>query len=73
MQVATDITIAAYRHTYRAGQSRHDPGGDIGALMNSYTASQGARVSFNLILVGEGSAYPHGSKKPQVVARARSC
>jgi Xaa-Pro dipeptidase len=41
--------------------------------MAEYTIKQGAKVSFNLILIGEASAYPHGSRQPQVLARARSC
>jgi Xaa-Pro dipeptidase len=66
MQVAADITVAALRHTHanvRAGMGPKD----IAALMAEYTVGQGARVSFNLILIGEASAYPHGSRQPQVL------
>ena len=70
MQVAADITVAALRHTHanvRAGMTPKD----IGALMSEFTVKQGARVSFNLILIGEASAYPHGSRQPQVVGEGQ--
>lgn len=70
MQVAADITVAALRHTHanvRAGMGPKD----IAALMAAYTVGQGARVSFNLILIGEASAYPHGSRQPQVVSEGQ--
>jgi Xaa-Pro dipeptidase len=40
---------------------------DIGALMTAATERLGGAVEFNLILLGEASAYPHGSGKPQQV------
>jgi Xaa-Pro dipeptidase len=66
MQVATDITIAAYRHT-AARIARGMTPTDIGAIMESAHAALGARHEFALILLGEASAYPHGSGKPQAV------
>jgi Xaa-Pro dipeptidase len=66
MQLATDVTIAAYRWTYpriEAGMSNRD----IGALMAAATQKLGGSVEFNLILLGEAAAYPHGSRKPQRV------
>lgn len=66
MQLASDITIAAYRWTWpriRKDMTR----GDIGALMSQATEALGGEVEFNLILLGEASAYPHGSGKPQIV------
>jgi Xaa-Pro dipeptidase len=70
MQVAADITVAALRHTHanvRAGMGPRD----IAALMADYTVAQGAKVSFNLILIGEASAYPHGSRQPQVLSEGQ--
>ncbi|ENZ82117.1 M24 family metallopeptidase [Caulobacter vibrioides] len=70
MQVAADITVAALRHTHanvRAGMGPKD----IAALMSDFTVAQGARVSFNLILIGEASAYPHGSRQPQIVGEGQ--
>jgi Xaa-Pro dipeptidase len=66
MQRATDVTIAAYRWTHpriRAGMTPQD----IGALMTAATEKLGGEVEFNLILLGEAAAYPHGSGKPQKV------
>jgi Xaa-Pro dipeptidase len=70
MQVAADITVAALRHAHanvRAGMGPKD----IAALMSDFTVAQGARVSFNLILIGEASAYPHGSRQPQVLGEGQ--
>ncbi|MEG3122582.1 M24 family metallopeptidase [Sphingomonas sp. GB1N7] len=67
MQAATDVTIAAYRWTH----SRIEKGmsnTDVGALMNAATRKLGGSPEFALVLIGEAAAYPHGSKKPQIVA-----
>ena len=66
MQCATDVTIAAYRWTYPRIEAGMGPQ-DISALMTSATRALGGSVEFNLILLGEASAYPHGSGKPQQV------
>ncbi|WP_109809403.1 M24 family metallopeptidase [Sphingosinithalassobacter portus] len=66
MQIATDITIAAYRWTWPQIESGMTPR-DIGALMTAATRAMGGNVEFNLILLGEASAYPHGSGQPQMV------
>jgi len=66
MQTATDITIAAYRWTYPRIQKGMTPA-DIRGLMARATVALGGEVEFNLILLGEASAYPHGSGKPQMV------
>ena len=66
MQKAADITIAAYRHTYPQIELGMRPA-DIGGLMNSATAALGGTPEFALILLGEASAYPHGSGRPQAV------
>lgn len=70
MQVAADITVAALRHTHANVRTGMGPK-DIGALMAEFTVKQGARVSFNLILIGEASAYPHGSRQPQVLGEGQ--
>jgi Xaa-Pro dipeptidase len=67
MQVATDVTIAAYRWTYPRIEKGMTPA-DIGALMNAATRALGGSPEFALILIGEAAAYPHGSRAPQVVA-----
>ncbi|WP_184100576.1 M24 family metallopeptidase [Sphingopyxis panaciterrulae] len=66
MQLATDITMAAYRYTaprVEAGMTR----ADVGALMNGATKALGGSPEFALVLLGEASAYPHGSGQPQIV------
>src|ERR1044072_3533345 len=39
----------------------------IGAIMNGATEALGGSPEFALILLGEASAYPHGSGQPQQV------
>lgn len=66
IQAANDITMAAYRDIYpqvEAGMT----GGDIRALMEAATRSRGVRPVFTLALVGEASAYPHGSQEVYTV------
>jgi Xaa-Pro dipeptidase len=70
MQLATDITIAAYRHTYPRIQRGMTPA-EIGAIMNQATTALGGRPEFALVLLGEASAYPHGTGKPQAVKDGR--
>lgn len=66
MQIAADITIAAYRHTAPRIEAGMTPA-DIGAIMAAATRALGGKSEFELILLGEASAYPHGSGKPQAV------
>ncbi|ETI63649.1 peptidase [Sphingobium sp. C100] len=66
MQMASDVTIAAYRWTYPQVKAGMTPA-DIGALMSAATKQLGGQVEFNLVLLGEAAAYPHGSGKPQAV------
>ncbi len=66
MQVANDITIAALRKVHASvqpGMSSHD----ISALMDKATVALGGSPEFSLVLLNEASAYPHGSKQPQIV------
>jgi len=70
MQLATDVTIAAYRWTYPRVETGMT-NGDVAALMNAATRKLGGSPEFALVLVGEAAAYPHGSKAPQVVANGR--
>jgi Xaa-Pro dipeptidase len=66
MRKAADITIAAYRHTAPRVQRGMTPK-VIGAMMDSAHEALGAQPEFALILLGEASAYPHGSGQPQAV------
>ncbi len=67
MQRATDITIAAYRWVHpRVAPGMTGP--DIASLMNAATAKLGGDPEFALVLIGEASAYPHGSREVHRVA-----
>jgi Xaa-Pro dipeptidase len=66
MQKAADVTVAAYRYTWPRIRKGMSPA-DIGAIMNDATVSLGGRPEFALVLLGEASAYPHGTGKPQQV------
>ena len=66
MQLANDITVAAYRHTASRIEGGMTPA-EIGAIMNQATSALGGRPEFALVLLGEASAYPHGTGKPQAV------
>ena len=68
MQKAADVTLAAYRWTYPRIEAGMTPA-DIAALMTAATVKLGGQVAFNLILLGEASAYPHGTGKPQRVVK----
>ncbi|APX66449.1 Xaa-Pro peptidase family protein [Sphingomonas sp. gentR] len=67
MQMATDVTMAAYRWVYprvEAGMT----GAEVGALMSAATRKLGGAPEFSMALIGEASAYPHGSKQVHRVA-----
>ncbi len=66
MQLATDITMAAYRYTAPRVEAGMTPA-EIGAIMNGATRALGGSPEFALVLLGEASAYPHGSGQPQRV------
>jgi Xaa-Pro dipeptidase len=66
MQLASDITIAAYRDTAMRIERGMTPA-QIAALMNQATTTLGGRPEIALVLLGEASAYPHGTGKPQAV------
>jgi Xaa-Pro dipeptidase len=66
MQKAADVTLAAYRYTASRIKAGMTPA-EIGAIMNGATSRLGGRPEFALVLLGEASAYPHGTGKPQQV------
>ena len=70
MQAANDITMAAYRDIYPKIETGMT-GADIGALMTEATRALGGAPVFTLALVGEASAYPHGSKKVHTVSEGQ--
>ena len=63
MQIAADITIAAYRHTAPRIEAGMTPA-DIGMIMRAATTALGGRSEFEMALLGEASAY-HGGNAAQ--------
>ncbi|MFV0623314.1 M24 family metallopeptidase [Sphingomonas sp. ac-8] len=67
MQVATDVTLAAYRWTWARVEAGM-VGRDVSALMSAATRTLGGDPQFSMALVGEASAYPHGSRQVHRIA-----
>jgi Xaa-Pro dipeptidase len=68
MQAANEIMLASLR--YAAERTREGmTGPDIDALIAAAQKRLGAVYDPGLVLIGEASAYPHGSKKPHPVER----
>jgi Xaa-Pro dipeptidase len=68
MQVAADITAASLRYAGERTKEGMTPA-DIDALIGAAHKRLGGEYDGGLVLIGEASAYPHGSHKPQVVKR----
>ncbi len=66
MQAANDVTMAAYRHVYPQVEAGMTPG-DIASLMSDAQRALGGSMNWELVLLNEASAYPHGSGQPQTV------
>lgn len=66
MKLASDITVAAFRHAAPRIERGMTPQ-DIGKMIQSATTMLGGSSEPPLVLLGEASAYPHGSGKPQAV------
>ena len=68
MQAANDIMLASLRYAgewTRAGMTS----ADIDAMIAAAQKKLGGNYDGGLVLIGEASAYPHGSKKPHMVQR----
>ena len=68
MQIATDVTIAAYRFVH----PRVEPGmtgADVDALMSDATRRLGGAPEFSMALVGPDAALPHGGTAPRRIAK----
>ena len=68
MQAASDITIAAFRHAWpqvREGMTKDD----IDAIIGSAMRALGGGYDGGLVLIGEATAYPHGTRQLQRVQR----
>lgn len=66
LQKANDVTLAALRWTWPRVKEGMQPA-DLRALVSAATAKLGGVAEDALVLLGEASAYPHGSRKPQAV------
>ena len=68
MQAANDVMLASLR--YAADRTREGMvPAEVDALIAAAHKRYGSAYDGGLVLIGESSAYPHGSHKPQVVRR----
>ena len=68
MQAANDIMLASLRYAGDRTREGMSPA-DIDAMIAAAQKKLGGTYDGGLVLLGEASAYPHGSHKPQVVRR----
>jgi Xaa-Pro dipeptidase len=68
MQAANEIMLASLRYAGERTKAGMTPA-DIDAMIASVHKKMGSAYDGGLVLIGEASAYPHGSKKPHVVQR----
>ncbi len=66
MQIASDVTMAAYRHVHANIEKPMLPS-DISAMMSEATRQLGGEPGFSMVLLNEASAYPHGTGQPQTL------
>ena len=68
MQAASDITLAAFAYSWPRLKAGMSPA-DIDAIIGQATRALGGGYDGGLVLLGEGTAYPHGTHKPQRIER----
>ena len=68
MHAAADIMVASLRYAGERTRAGMVPA-DVDAMIAAAHKRFGSAYDGGLILIGESSAYPHGSHKPQVVKR----
>src|SRR5436189_6225419 len=68
MQAANDIMLASLRYAGERTRDGMTPA-DIDAMIAAAHKRLGSAYDGGLVLIGEASAYPHGSHKPHVVGR----
>jgi Xaa-Pro dipeptidase len=66
MQAANDIMLASLKYAGERTKVGMTPA-DIDAMIAAVHQKMGSAYDGGLVLIGEASAYPHGSKKPHVV------
>lgn len=64
MKKANEVTLTAYQHVWDTLEAGMTPA-DINALMRSAQGSLGGKGVWNMALLAEASAYPHGTDQPQ--------
>ncbi len=67
LQAANDVTVAAYRWVHPRVE-KGMTGSDVSALMVAATRKLGGKADDAMVLIGEASAYPHGSREVHRVA-----
>jgi Xaa-Pro dipeptidase len=68
MQAANDIMLASLRYAGERTREGMTPA-DIDAMIAAVHKKMGSAYDGGLLLIGEASAYPHGSRLPHVVKR----
>jgi Xaa-Pro dipeptidase len=68
MQAANEIMLASLRYAGERTREGMTPA-DIDAMIGAVHKRLGSAYDGGLVLIGESSAYPHGSHKPQIVKR----
>lgn len=68
MQAANDVMLASLRYAGERTREGMTPA-DVDAMIAAAQKRLGGAYDGGLVLIGEASAYPHGSHKPQVVRR----
>ena len=68
MQAANEIMLASLRYAGERTRAGMTPA-DIDAMIAAAHKRMGSAYDGGLVLIGEASAYPHGSKKPHVARR----
>lgn len=66
MKKANEVTLKAYDHVWQTLEAGMSPA-DITALMGSAQAALGGSGIWNMALMAEASAYPHGTGQPQTL------
>ncbi len=66
MHKANEITLTAYAHVYKSLQIGMT-GGDVKNIMKQAQTALGGSGIWNMALINEASAYPHGTKQKQII------
>ena len=66
MKKASEVTLTAYSHVWQKLEAGMKPS-DITAMMGAAQAALGGSAIWNMALLAEASAYPHGTGQPQTL------